>query len=89
MSPSGLWNLTDDVARFLRDPVELVDEVHVPRRAAELAVRRGLQSDLLLHAHGLADRLVLDRTQLGVVDAPAACSSRASSSRFGRNRLPT
>jgi hypothetical protein len=35
----------------------------VPRRSAELAVRCGLQADLLLLAHDLADRLVLDLAQ--------------------------
>src|SRR5581483_488760 len=61
--------LDGDVAGLLRDPVELVDEVHVPRRAAELAVGRRLQPDLLLLPHDLADRLVLDAPQLVVVDA--------------------
>src|SRR5262249_3110479 len=58
-----------DVPRFLRDAVELVDEVHVPRRAAELAVRREVEPDLLLLADDLANRLVLDPAQLDVVDA--------------------
>ena len=57
-----------DVPGFLRDPVELVDEVHVPRGAAELAVGRRAEPDVLLHRHGLADRVVLDRAQLGGVD---------------------
>ena len=66
----GVVELDRDVAGFLRDSVELVDEVHVPGRAAELAVGRGLQPRLLLHAHDLADRLVLDRPQRGGVDLP-------------------
>ena len=37
------------------DAAELVDEVHVPRRPAELAVGGRLQADLLLHAHHLGD----------------------------------
>ena len=61
--------LDGDVAGFLRDAVELVDEVHVPRLAAELAVGRGLQADLLLLAHDLADRVVFDRAQRRRVDA--------------------
>ena len=61
-----------DVAGLLRDPVELVDEVHVPGGAAELAVGRRTQPDLLLLAHGLPDRVVLDPTELGGVD-PAGC----------------
>ena len=52
----------------LRDPVELVDEVHVPGGAAELTVRRRAQAHLLLLAHDLFDRLVLDLTELRRVD---------------------
>ncbi len=37
-------------------------------RAAELAVGRGLQPDLLLQTDGVADGRVLDGTQLGRVD---------------------
>jgi hypothetical protein len=59
-----------DVAGLLADPVELVDEVHVPGGAAELAVGRRAEADLLLPADGLADRVVLDAAQLGGVDPP-------------------
>ena len=62
-----------DREAFLRmphDAAELVDEVHVPGGAAELAVGGHAQPDVLLHLHGFADRLVLDRTQLVAVDAP-------------------
>src|SRR4029079_9287167 len=52
-----------------RDPAQAVDEVHVPRRAAELAVGRRAQPDVLLAADHRADRLVLDAPQLGRVDA--------------------
>ena len=48
---------------------ELVDEVHVPGRAAELAVGDVLQADVLLQRDDVADRRVLDRAQLVVVDA--------------------
>src|SRR5262249_38978870 len=58
-----------DLAGLFRDPVELVDEVHVPRGAAELAVGGGLQPDLLLLPHDLADRIVLDAAKLRRVDA--------------------
>ena len=90
-----------DVSRFVverdLDPVvawvnavEAVDEVHVPRRAAELAVGRSLEADVLLHPHGVADRLVLARPQLRRVDAARrrAPPGRARSA-GGRRRLPT
>ena len=60
----------DLVAVDLLDPVQLVDEVHVPRGAAELAVGGRLEADILLHRHNVPDRVVLDRTQLVVVDPP-------------------
>ena len=50
------------------DPAQLVDEVHVPRRAAELSVGRDVQADVLLQGDDIADRLVLDRAQAGGVD---------------------
>jgi hypothetical protein len=52
-----------DLLVGLRDAAELVDEVHVPRRAAVLAVGGRLQADLLLHGHGVADGVVLDLAQ--------------------------
>ena len=58
------------LALDLLHAAELVDEVHVPGGAAELAVGRGLQPDLLLHGHDFADRLVLHRPQPIGVDAP-------------------
>ena len=74
----------------LRDAAELVDEVHVPGGAAELAVGRRLQADVLLHAHRVADGLVLDRAQLLGVDRPGRVVARApASSSGGRSRLPT
>ena len=56
------------LVRHLAHPAELVDEVHVPRGPAELAVGGRLQSHLFLQLHHLADRLVLDAAQLRVVD---------------------
>src|SRR6185312_8314948 len=43
----------------LRDAAELVDEVHVPGPAAELAVGGRLEADALLHRDRLHDRRVL------------------------------
>src|SRR4051812_7850956 len=59
--------------RLLRpdDSSQLVDEIHVPGAAAELAVRRGAQAHLLLHPHDLADRLVLDLAEPLARQAPA------------------
>ena len=73
----------------LRDAVELVDEVHVPRGAAELAVGDRLEPDLLLHA--TASRIASSSTARSAAASmrPAAKASRASSSRGGRSRLPT
>jgi hypothetical protein len=59
-----------DVARSLLDSAELVDEVHVPRRAPELPVGRRLEPDLSLHLHDVADRLILGRAQLLGRQAP-------------------
>ena len=53
--------LDGEMPGLLADAVDLVDEVHVPRGAAELAVGRRGQPDVLLPAHGVTDRLVLDR----------------------------
>ena len=53
-----------DLLVGLVDAVELVDEVHVPRRAAELTVGGRLEADLLLHPDRVANRLVLDSPQL-------------------------
>jgi hypothetical protein len=47
-----------------RDPVERIDEVHVPGAPPELAVGDPPQADLLLHADGVRDGTVLDRAQL-------------------------
>src|SRR2546421_10623567 len=57
-------DLPGEVPRLFLDSVQLVDEVHVPRRAAELTVRHRAQPDLLLLAHGVTNRLVLERAQL-------------------------
>src|SRR5271155_2192834 len=54
----------------LADPAELINEVHVPGRSAELPVGRRLQSHLLLQRDDLANRLVLDPAELLVVDHP-------------------
>jgi hypothetical protein len=81
----GVVELDGHVARRLADAVERVDEVHVPRRAAELAVGGGVQSDVLLHAHDVADRLVLDGAQRLVVD-PAGGVILAGAQEVGRTQ---
>jgi len=50
------------------DALELVDEVHVPRRAAELAVGRGTQTRVALEGHRVADRPVFGRPQPCIVE---------------------
>ena len=50
------------------DALELVDEVHVPRRTPELAVGRGAQARVALQRHDVADRRVLDLPQPVVVE---------------------
>ena len=61
--------LHGQVAGGVADAAQLVDEVHVPGRAAELAVGGRLQAEPLLHRDGIGDRVVLDGPQLRRVDA--------------------
>ena len=68
MSPSALWNLTFSFPGVFLIAAEPVDEVHVPGRAAELAVGGRAQADVLLQLDRVADRVVLDRAQLFGVD---------------------
>ena len=68
----------------LAHAAELVDEVHVPRRPAELAVGGRLQADVLLHAHDVADGVVLDGPQLvGATADRRRARSRASQQALG------
>ncbi len=46
------------------DAAELLEEVDVEIRAAELAVGDRLQAGVLLHLHDLGDRAILDRPQV-------------------------
>ena len=50
------------------DTLELVDEVHVPRRTPELAVGRRADAGLALERDDVADRGVLDLAQAVVVE---------------------
>jgi hypothetical protein len=56
------------LARNLPNALDRIDEVHMPGRAAELAVSGAQRADVGLHPDDIGDRLVLDRTQLGGVD---------------------
>ena len=67
----------DEVVVHLLDAAELVDEVHVPRLTAQLAVGGGLEADLTLLADDLADRRVLNLSELLGADLALANSSRA------------
>ena len=79
-----------DLLVSLVDAVELVDEVHVPRRTAELTVGGGLEADLLLHPHRIANRVVFDSPQLvGGQPAPLRELLAGRSSSGGLSRLPT
>jgi hypothetical protein len=67
----GVLEVDDDVlVGHLRDAVDGIDEVHVPRRAAELAVGRRPQADVALHADDVGDGLVLYPPELRVLDLP-------------------
>ena len=61
----------------------------MPPGAAELAVGRELEADLLLLLDDLLDLAVFDRLELRVVISPLACLARASFSGAVRSRLPT
>ena len=80
-APAGIEHL---------DAVEALVEVELPPGAAELAVGRELEPDLLLLLDDLLDLAVFDLAKLRVGDlalgvlAPAPPSARA-----GRSRLPT
>jgi hypothetical protein len=52
------------LVQHLGHAVELEDEVHVPRRAAELPIRDGAQAGVLLQPHDVTDGVVLDAAQL-------------------------
>ena len=67
---SALRNAIGIVPGGLVDPAELVDEVHVPRRTAELAVGGALQPDLVLHRDRPADRVVLGGGKRRCADPP-------------------
>ena len=56
--------LDDQVLLGGADAAELVDEVHVPRAAAQLTVRGRLEADVLLHPHDGSDGFVLVGPQL-------------------------
>jgi len=47
----------------LGDPADLVQKIHVPRGAAELAVGDPLEAELGLHIGGPADAIILDPAQ--------------------------
>ena len=87
-SPSSLWKRTV-IARPRSDPVELVDEVHVPGAAAKLAVGGRLEAGVLLQP--TASRIASSSAarSAGASSSPRGERSRARSSSGGRSRLPT
>ena len=54
----------DRVILHLLDAAQLVDEIHVPRLAAQFPVRGRAQPGFPLHTHDLADGGVLDGAQI-------------------------
>src|SRR4029077_4724433 len=66
--PGGVVELYGQVAGGLGYAAQGVDEVHVPGRAAELAIGGRLQADLLLHLDRGGNHLVLDRRQVSGAD---------------------
>ena len=77
--PSSRRNVAVKLPSSDLDAVELLEEVDAEEGAAELAVGDALEADLLLAAHHVADRRVLDHAQrLGHL---AASMARAASSR--------
>ena len=77
----------DAAARL--DALELLQKVDVEIGAPELAVGDALQPEILLEPDDVADRRVLDGTQLVLGDRSLLERSRASSSSLGRRKLPT
>ena len=79
--PASLKNWTVSFSSGLVDAAELVDEVHVPGRTAELAVGRGPQADVFLHPYDVGDGRVLDGAQVIVGDLAGRALCRARSTR--------
>ena len=61
--------LNFDVVLHLGGAAHLVQEIHVPGSAAELAVGDSFQAQVLLPADHVADGLVFDAAQIGWADA--------------------
>ena len=79
-----------DVLLDLAHAADLVQEIHVPGRAAEFAIGDALQAELFLHRHDVANRIVFGLAQRRRHRCgPALCSARARVSSGGRSRLPT
>ena len=79
----------EHLAGDLLDPLERVDEIHVPRGPSKLAVGDRLQTGLALELDHPDDRLVLGLPQVLASIRPDLKSARARSNSGGRRRLPT
>ena len=76
--------------RIQLDAVEILEEIELPPGAAEFAVGRKLEPDLLLLPDDFLDLAILDLLKLRRGQSrPWRASTRASLSAAGRNRLPT
>ena len=71
------------VVLHLGGAAHLIQEIHVPGRAAEFAVGDAFQAQVFLLADDVADRLIFDAAQIGLADA-AALFVFASLQQLGR-----
>ena len=72
-----------DVLLNLAHTADLVQKVHVPRRAAEFAVGDALQAQLFLHTNDVANRGVFGLAQAGGIEPPCLVL-RARAGELGR-----
>jgi hypothetical protein len=79
---AGIVELDLDLLVGAGDAAELVDEIHVPGRAAELPIGGGLQANVALHGDDIADCLVLNGFQFVGAD-PAGGVVGASGHQVG------
>ena len=87
--PASFLKLDAQGGVGLGHPADLVEEIHVPGAAAELAVGHPCEANLLLHAGGITDRGILDAAQFLGREPAGLMLGPARSNSGGRSRLPT